>query len=113
MDDDLNAPRAMSAVFGMVNAVEDLIREGRVDRGGAGRIDGFLDEIDRVLGVFYATPGDDGEEELPDDLAALIVERDRARKERNWARADEIRDRFTELGYTLEDTPEGTVWKRS
>lgn len=113
MDDDLNTPRAMSAVFGMVNAVEDLIREGRVDRGGAGRIDGFLDEIDGVLGVFYATPGDDSEEELPDDLAALIAERDRARKERNWAQADEIRDRFTELGYTLEDTPEGTVWKRS
>ena len=43
----------------------------------------------------------------------LIAERDQARKERNWARADEIRDRFTEMGYTLEDTPEGTVWKRS
>ena len=54
-----------------------------------------------------------GEEVLPDDLAVLIAERDRARKERNWAQADEIRDRFTELGYTLEDTPEGTVWKRS
>ena len=50
---------------------------------------------------------------LADDLAALIAERERARKERNWARADEIRNRFAELGYMLEDTPEGTVWKRS
>ena len=113
MDDDLNTPRAMSAVFEMVNAVEDLLGEGRVDRVGADRIGGFLDEIDQVLGVFYKPSEDEQEEELPDDLQALIGERDQARQERNWARADEIRDRFTELGYTLEDTPEGTVWKRS
>ena len=113
MDDDLNTPRAMSAVFEMVNAVEDLLGEGRVDRVGADRIGGFLDEIDQVLGVFHLPSEDEQEEELPDDLQALIGERDQARQERNWARADEIRDRFTELGYTLEDTPEGTVWKRS
>ena len=113
MDDDLKTPRAMSAVFEMVNAVEDLLGEGRVDRNGANRINGFVDEIDQVLGVFYTPREDEREEEIPDDLKALIAERDQARKERNWARADEIRDRFTELGYTLEDTPEGTVWKRS
>ncbi len=113
MDDDLNTPRAMSVVFEMVNAVDDLLLEEQLDRDGADRIDGFLDEIDQVLGVFHSPKEDAREDELPDDLAALITERDQARKERNWARADEIRDRFTELGYTLEDTPEGTVWKRS
>ena len=113
MDDDLNTPRAMSAVFEMVNGVEDLLRAGRMDRDGAGLVDGFLDEIDQVLGVFDGAADDVREEELPEDLAVLIAERDQARKERNWARADEIRDRFTEMGYTLEDTPEGTVWKRS
>ena len=113
MDDDLNTPRAMSAVFEMVNGVEDLLRAGRMDRDGAGLIDGFLDEIDQVLGVFDGAADDAREEELPGDLAVLIAERDQAREERNWARADEIRDRFTEMGYTLEDTPEGTIWKRS
>ncbi len=113
MDDDLNTPRAMSAVFEMVNAVEDLLGDGRMDRDGAGLVDGFLDEIDQVLGVFDGAADDAREEDLPEDLAVLIAERDQARKERNWARADEIRDRFTESGYTLEDTPEGTVWKRS
>ena len=67
--------------------------------------------VGEVIDGRYVLPG--YEENVLGGLRAHIAERDQARKERNWARADEIRDRFTESGYTLEDTPEGTVWKRS
>lgn len=112
MDDDLNSPRAMAAVFDMVNGVEGLLSRGGVDRKGADRVDAFLEEIDRVLGIFYTLPEDEKEEALTEELQALVTEREEARSARNWARADEIRDRFQELGYILEDTPEGTVWKK-
>ena len=113
MDDDLNSPRAAAAVFGLVNQVEDLLGEGRLDRSGAKDVDAFLVEIDQVLGVFYRLPEDDeAEEALPKELEALIGEREAARKARNWARADEIRDELAEQGYTLEDTAEGTIWRR-
>ena len=112
MDDDLNSPRAVAALFGLVSDVEGLLSEGRMDRKGADLVDAFVEEIDRVLGVFYRLPEDDEEETLPEELQALIAERETARKERNWARSDEIRDQFAELGYVLEDTAEGTVWKR-
>ena len=112
MDDDLNSPRAMAAVFDMVNAVEGLLGEAKVDRRGADLVDGFMEEIDRVLGIFFTLPEEEQAEALPEELQALVAEREAARKEKDWARADGIRDRFLKLGYALEDTPEGTVWKR-
>ena len=112
MDDDLNSPRVMAAVFDMVNAVEGLLGEEKVDRRGADLVDGFMEEIDRVLGIFFTLPEEEKEEALPEELQALVAEREAARKEKDWARADEIRDHFLKLGYALEDTPEGTVWKR-
>ncbi|MDP6777659.1 MAG: cysteine--tRNA ligase [Candidatus Latescibacteria bacterium] len=113
MDDDLNSPNAMAAVFGLVSDVEDLLGEERMDRKGADLVDAFMDEINEVLGIFYTLPEDEVEETLPDDLLALIAEREEARKEKNWARSDEIRDQFTEMGYVLEDTPDGTAWKKA
>ena len=84
-----------------------------MDRKGADLVDAFMDEINEVLGIFYTLPEDEVEETLPDDLLALIAEREEARKEKNWARSDEIRDQFTEMGYVLEDTPDGTAWKKA
>ena len=111
MDDDLNSPRAMASVFEMVSAVEDLLGEDGVDRSGADLVDGLFQELDQVLGIFYSLPDDDKEELLTDELQALVEEREVARKEKNWARADEIRDHFLGLGYVLEDTPGGPVLK--
>ena len=102
----------MAAVFGLVNPVTDLLNAGTLDRTGADLVDGFLDEIDQVLGVFYQLPEDAVEETLPEAMQAMIAERETARKEKNWARADEIRDSFLEQGYVLKDTSEGTEWRR-
>ena len=85
--------------------------EDGVDRSGADLVDGLFQELDQVLGIFYSLPDDDKEELLTDELQALVEEREVARKEKNWARADEIRDHFLGLGYVLEDTPGGPVLK--
>ena len=113
MDDDLNSPNAMAAVFALVSDVEDLLGDDRMDRKGADLVDAFMDEINEVLGIFYTLPEDEAEETLPDDLLALIAERETARKEKSWARSDEIRDQFKELGYVLEDGADGTTWKKA
>ena len=61
-------------------------------------------DVLNVLGLFG---GEDEEEGLGDDIQALIDERQAARKEKNWARADEIRDQLAAMGITLKDTPQG------
>ena len=63
-----------------------------------------IDELTEVLGIFR----NEGEEEgLGDDIQALIDERQAARKEKNWAKADAIRDQLAAMGITLKDTPQG------
>ena len=57
--------------------------------------------------TFRIFGGEDEEEGLGDDIQALIDERQAARKEKNWARADEIRDQLAAMGITLKDTPQG------
>jgi cysteinyl-tRNA synthetase len=65
-------------------------------------------ELNRILGILT-----EGQNELLDeDIERLIVERTEARKSKNWARADEIRDLLTEQGIYLEDTPQGIRWRR-
>ena len=113
MDDDLNSPRAMASIFGLVDQVEGLLSKEELGRSGADLVEGLLQEVDQVLGVFYVLPEDDAEQNLDEDLQAKIDEREEARASKNWQRADEIRDELLELGYVLEDTADGTVWKRA
>ena len=62
-----------------------------------------IHELTDVLGILQ----DAEEDVIGEDIQALVDERQQARKEKNWARADEIRDMLAEKGYTLKDTPQG------
>ncbi len=109
MDDDFNTAAALAAIH-------DLVREVNIVTAGAGLLsedrDAVLDAIakfDSVLGIFGAAADDS----LDADIEALVEERQEARRQRNFARSDEIRDTLAEKGIVLEDTKDGVRWKRN
>ena len=115
MADDLNASEALAAVFRFVKDVNIAIEKRQVGDGDRERILAALESVDRVLGVL--DPADWLDEEESDGLSdteveALIEERRAARGRKDFQTADEVRDRLVEAGIVLEDTPDGTRWKR-
>lgn len=102
MEDDLNTADAVTAVFELIRDVNTQIRSGSSGEYARGALD-MLEELSGVLGLTLA-----GEDEgVDDEIQALVDERQTARKARNFARADEIRDILKEKGYAVEDTPQG------
>jgi len=113
--DDLNTSEALGALFVFVKQVNVAIEEGRLASGDRQRVREVLGRVDRVLGVLDPEEWerDDADGALSDqEIENLVVERTRAREERDFARADEIRERLTEAGIAVEDTPDGARWKR-
>lgn len=108
MDDDLNTADAISVIFEMVKyANTNITKES--SRAFAAAFLQKLKTLTDVLGMIT-----EKEEEILDaDVEALIAERQAARKEKNFARADEIRNTLLEKGIVLEDTREGVKWKRA
>ncbi|MGI6177414.1 MAG: cysteine--tRNA ligase [Eubacterium sp.] len=104
MDDDLNTADAISAVFELVSAVNVAIR-GEATKEFAAKALDALYELTDVLGIVKKQ--EQAESTVDSDVEALVEERQKARAEKNWARADEIRDMLKERGYTLKDTPQG------
>jgi cysteinyl-tRNA synthetase len=113
--DDLNFSRALAALFDFVKVVNVAIESGELARGDRDRVLAALGELDSVLGVLDAEEWQtqEGGEELDEaGILQLIEERRKAREAMNFARADEIRDELAGRGIVLEDTPQGTRWKR-
>lgn len=108
MDDDLNTADAISVIFEMVKYANTSITEESSKAFAAAFLQKIIILTD-VLGIIT-----EKEEEMLDaDIEALIAERQAARKEKNFARADEIRNMLLEKGIILEDTREGVKWKRA
>ena len=103
MDDDLNTADAIASIFELVSEINLTVKDG-ASKSYAKEALARIRELTEVLGLFG---GKDEEEGLGDDIQALIDERQAARKEKNWARADEIRDQLATMGITLKDTPQG------
>ena len=101
MDDDMNTADALGAVFELVKDANVTIVQG-ASREAARKAMNSLEAICDVLGILSKK-----EEELPEEIAALVEERAVARKNRDWARSDELRDRIIKAGYILEDTKQG------
>ena len=108
MDDDFNTADAVSAIFELVKFANVHIEES----SSAEDIKAALSAIQTLCGVL-GIKTEVKEEMLDSDIEALIEERQTARKEKNFARADEIRNLLSEKGIILEDTKEGVKWKRA
>ena len=107
MDDDLNTPAALAAVFDFVREINTLSAEASAE--ALQEAAKTFDELTGVLGIVYQRK----KEEIPADIMALVEERAQAKKEKNWARADEIRAELTEKGFVVEDTPKGPKVSRA
>ncbi|MCD8153274.1 MAG: cysteine--tRNA ligase [Clostridiales bacterium] len=108
MDDDFNTADALAAVFELVKFANTHAGEGcSAEFAGA-----LLEKLTRLCDVLGLTLGEK-EEILDEEIEALIRERQEARKDRNFARADEIRGELLEKGIILKDTREGVKWKRA
>ena len=101
MDDDMNTADALGAIFELVKDSNITIVQG-VSREAARAALQSLESICDVLGLLNKK-----EEDLPADIAALVRERAEARKNKDWAKSDELRNRIIQSGYILEDTKQG------
>ena len=108
MDDDFNTADAVSAIFDLVKFANTCAGEG----ASAGFISALKEEIVMLADICGLTV-ERQEEMLDEEIEALIQERQDARKAKNFARADEIRDILSDKGIILEDTREGVKWKRA
>ncbi|MCI9440033.1 MAG: cysteine--tRNA ligase [Ruminococcus sp.] len=108
MDDDFNTADAAAAVFELVKYANTTADGERSAEYLQGLLD-LLVKLTDVLGIIV----EKNEELLDADIEALIAERQAARKEKNFARADEIRNELLERGIILKDTREGVQWKRA
>ncbi|ABI57154.1 cysteinyl-tRNA synthetase [Alkalilimnicola ehrlichii MLHE-1] len=115
MDDDFNTPEALAVLFELAREVNRL-RQGDDDAGAAAP-GALLRVLGGVLGLLQDDPerflrgGDAGGDEDA-EIDALVARRTEARKNRDFAEADRIRDELAERGIILEDGPQGTTWRR-
>jgi cysteinyl-tRNA synthetase len=107
MNDDLDTPRAVAALFDFIREANKLMDEQPIDKAQIQEVLSMLERIDSVLGVIL-----EEDELLDEDIDRLIQERQDARKNKDFARADAIRDELVEKGIILEDTKDGVRWKR-
>lgn len=102
MDDDLNTADAISAVFELVTAINTAVKDGATIEFAQKSLDTLMEFAD-VLGLLQGK----ADEGVDPEIQKLVDERQEARKAKNFARADEIRDILKEKGITLKDTPQG------
>ncbi len=109
MEDDLNTADALGAIFELVRDTNIALKEETMSKTAIESSIKTLDELAEVLGLMYNKTKATS---LEDEIEALIAQRNQARKDRDFALADKIRDDLKAQGIVLEDTAQGVKWKR-
>jgi cysteinyl-tRNA synthetase len=114
LSSDLNTSAGFGAIFDLVRAVNSSIDEGEIGTGDVPAITAAFDHFDRVLGVMSLRRAEDERPPLPiAEIEKLIEDRHAARRRRDFAEADRIRKHLSDRGVLLEDSAQGTRWKRA
>ncbi|WP_340819492.1 cysteine--tRNA ligase [Methanolobus sp. WCC4] len=115
MDDDFNTREAIGSMFVFGRKVNSIISSENPGREALRRVLDFFAEIDGVLGIFTEkeSPSESDDTGLSDEeINGMIELREKARAEKDWAKADAIRDELKEKGIIIEDGKEGVRWRR-
>ena len=107
MDDDLNISVALSYIFDFMKEINIFMDKNKIGKKNSNDILNLMRDFDSVLGVLKFE-----EDRLEPELKKLIEEREKARKVKDFEKADKIRARLREKGILLEDTEEGSIWKK-
>ncbi|MFH1284181.1 MAG: cysteine--tRNA ligase [Candidatus Peregrinibacteria bacterium] len=108
MDNDFDTSGSLGVVFDLINRFNGLKSMDVISKEDVDGTESFLKEVDKVFGFIFPK-----EEALSEDIEALIAQREEARKNKDFAKSDKIRDDLLKKGIVLEDTPDGTVWKKA
>ena len=110
MDDDFNTANAISVIYELVREINARVNpNAHPSKALAEACRSIYLELSDVLGI----PFIERKDELTEEQAALFEARKAARKEKNWAESDRIRDELKAQGILVEDTPQGMKWKRA
>lgn len=107
MDDDFETPEALAALYELIKQVNIHQKSNPLTEKDRDELLKFLHETDRVFAFIFPE-----KEDITNEIKALIDEREKARKEKDFKKADEIRDKLKDKGVLVEDTPGGTIWKK-
>jgi cysteinyl-tRNA synthetase len=105
MEDDLNTADAISYIFELVRDLNTMSADGVATKEELQKGAELFDTLTGILGIVYNRKKED---EIPQEILDLAEQRKVARKEKNFALADELRNKISELGYVIEETRQGT-----
>ena len=108
MDDDLNTADGLAAIFDLTKDINTKILDKDASRAVCEHAAALFDELCGVLGILYNRK----ENSVDSEIEALIEKRQEARKNKDWATADKIRDDLKAMGIILKDTPQGVTWTK-
>ncbi|MDP2750337.1 MAG: cysteine--tRNA ligase [Nanoarchaeota archaeon] len=106
MDDDLNTPVALASIFDFMKEINRLIGSGDLSKDNAELCIALMEKFDKVLGILQE------DEDIPEEIKKLADERILARKNKNWQKSDELRDKIKALGFIVDDAKEGYKIKK-
>lgn len=108
--DDLNISAALAALFDLIRELNLLADQGKMNQPLTQKTLQLLQKFDSVLGIMTF---EKAEEQIPVDIQQAFEQRLQARKDKNWALADTLRDAIHQAGYMIEDTPQGARLKKA
>lgn len=106
MDNDFDTSGALGVLFDLIKDVNVAKDANELSQSNFEKVIDLLREFNKVFAVIFA------DNELSDEIEAILKEREAARSEKDWAKSDELRDKLKSMGIEVEDTPNGTIWKK-